>query len=265
MLIRLMTAIGIAVITIVVAEARELHLGFVYLADLVPSIRQDMRYAGSHNFLGRPVNGYEANECILTEQAARALVKVQAELALRKLSLIVWDCYRPSRAVRDFVAWSKVPADARMRAEFYPNTKKERFIQLGYLAAHSAHSRGSTVDVGIMPSDVSPPGFDPTFPLKPCTAPKGQRFEDGTIDLGTEHDCFDVQSSTSNPNVPEEAQTNRLTLQRVMQRSGFSPYAREWWHFQLKNEPFPDEAFDFPVVARGASDREKAPRRKTDD
>jgi D-alanyl-D-alanine dipeptidase len=225
--------------------------GFVYLADIDPTIRQDIRYAGLHNFVGRPVEGYLANECVLTERAARALSQVQAELAAKKLSLIVWDCYRPARAVREFLLWSRLPRDIRMKAEFFPNTNKAELFALGYLASRSAHSRGSTVDLGIVPADLPAlAAYDSTASPKPCTGAKGQRFEDGTIDLGTAYDCLDPLARTGSPNVTAEARSNRTLLQQSMQRFGFKPYSREWWHFELADEPFPQQSFDFPIVAR---------------
>src|ERR1700732_2196452 len=124
--------------------------GFVYLRDIDPTIVQDIRYAGSHNFVGRPIRGYLAAECILSEPAANALEAVQNRLAEKKLSLIVWDCYRPKRAVDDFLQWSKDPTHSEMKTEFYPRTDKEKLFALGYLARRSAHSRGSTVDLGIV-------------------------------------------------------------------------------------------------------------------
>src|ERR1700761_5468083 len=175
------------------ALAGALPKGFVYLRDVDPTIAQDIRYAGSHNFVGRPIKGYRAAECILSSSAANALKVVQKLLAEQKLSLIVWDCYRPQRAVEDFLAWSRDPAHAEMKAEFYPRTDKQKLFALGYLATRSAHSRGSTVDLGIVPSTFSPsPSPSPMPPLKACNLPKGERFEDGTIDLGTGYDCLDV-------------------------------------------------------------------------
>ena len=154
--------------------------GFVYLRDIDPTIVQDIRYAGSHNFVGRPIKGYLAAACILSDRAASALKTVQEMLAEKKLSLIVWDCYRPKRAVDDFLQWSKDPAHAEMKAEFYPRADKRKLFALGYLAMRSAHSRGSTVDLGIVPSSFSfsPPPV-PLPALKPCFSPKGERFEDG--------------------------------------------------------------------------------------
>jgi zinc D-Ala-D-Ala dipeptidase len=223
--------------------------GFVYLRDTDPTIVQDIRYAGSHNFVGRPIKGYLAAECILSDRAATALKAVQGMLAERKLSLIVWDCYRPRRAVDDFLRWSRDPTHAEMKAEFYPRTDKQKLFALGYLATRSAHSRGSTVDLGLVPSTFSslPPG--PLPALKACTLPKGERFEDGTIDLGTGYDCLDVLGNTSNASVGEVALRNRQLLKSTMARAGFRPYAREWWHFELVDEPFGRQGFDFEVSA----------------
>src|ERR1700694_348660 len=111
-----------------------LPAGFVYLGDIDPTILQDPRYAGAHNFVGRPIAGYEAAECVLTEKAARALAKVQSQLKAKNFSLIVWDCYRPSRATADFVQWTKDPRDTRMKAEFYPRIDKSQIFELGYLS-----------------------------------------------------------------------------------------------------------------------------------
>jgi D-alanyl-D-alanine dipeptidase len=228
--------------------------GLVYLRDIDPTIVQDIRYAGSHNFVGRPIRGYLAAECILSEAAANALHAVQRKLADKKLSLIVWDCYRPKRAVDDFFRWSRDPAHSEMKAEFYPRTDKQKLFALGYLATRSAHSRGSTVDLGIVPggaSEAPPP--NPAQPLKACTLPKGERFEDGTIDFGTGYDCLDVLGSTSNPLVGRTALLNRQMLKSTMQAAGFRSYFREWWHFELINEPFGRDGFDFEVTARPSS------------
>jgi D-alanyl-D-alanine dipeptidase len=135
-----------------------------------------------------------------------------------------------------------------MKAEFYPRTDKTKLFALGYLATRSRHSRGSTVDLGIVPGDVSLPPPNPPQPLKPCTAPKGERFEDGTIDFGTGYDCLDVQANTSNASVGGIARDNRQMLKSYMKAAGFRSYAREWWHFELINEPFGD-GFDFEIPA----------------
>ena len=223
--------------------------GFVYLRDVDPTIVQDIRYAGSHNFVGRPVRGYLAAECILSAPASDALKMVQNKLAEKQLSLIIWDCYRPKRAVDDFLQWSRDTARAEMKTEFYPRTDKRNLFALGYLASRSAHSRGSTVDLGIVPASFSvatPP--QPLPPLKACTLPKGERFEDGTIDFGTGYDCLDVLGNTSNPLVGTTALRNRQILKSSMRAAGFRAYYKEWWHFELINEPF-GQGFDFEVSA----------------
>jgi zinc D-Ala-D-Ala dipeptidase len=227
--------------------------GFVFLRNIDPAIVQDIRYAGSHNFVGRPVRGYLAAECILSEPAANALETVQRMLADKKLSLIVWDCYRPKRAVDDFVQWSKDPSRSEMKAEFYPRTDKAKLFALGYLARRSAHSRGSTVDLGIVPTAFSSAPPNPSQPLKACTTAKGERFEDGTIDFGTGYDCLDMLANTSNVLVGTAARRNRQTLRSYMRAAGFRPYAREWWHFELIDEPFDRGGFDFEVSASPAS------------
>jgi D-alanyl-D-alanine dipeptidase len=233
-----------------------LPAGFVYLRDIDPTIVQDIRYAGSHNFVGRPIRGYLAAECILSALAANALHGVQRKLTEKNLSLIVWDCYRPKRAVDDILRWSKDPARFDMKAEFYPRTDKARLFALGYLAIRSAHSRGSAVDLGIVPRDFLPAAApNPLPPLKACTAPRGERFEDGTIDFGTGYDCLDVLGNTSSTHVGPIARQNRQMLKSLMKAAGFRPYGKEWWHFEIVDEPFRN-GFDFEVSASPSSNRE---------
>jgi D-alanyl-D-alanine dipeptidase len=228
--------------------------GLVYFRDIDPTIVQDIRYAESHNFVGRPIRGYLAAECILSAPAANALETLQRMLAEKKLSLIVWDCYRPKRAVEDFLQWSRDPTHSEMKAEFYPRTDKEKLFDQGYLAKRSAHSRGSTVDLGIVPTAISSvPRPNASQDLKACTSPKGERLEDGTIDFGTGYDCFDRLGNTSNPHVGRKALHNRQTLRSYMKAAGFRPYAREWWHFELINEPFKRDGFDFEIAASPTS------------
>jgi zinc D-Ala-D-Ala dipeptidase len=254
MLIRAGVALMMMVLPAPALAGSALPEGFVYLRDIDSTIVQDIRYAGSHNFVGRPIRGYLAAECILSAAAANALKAVQRMLAEKKLSLIVWDCYRPKRAVDDFFRWSKDKAHSEMKAEFYPRTDKEKLFALGYLAIRSAHSRGSTVDLGIVPSGFSPaPPPDPSQSLKACTSPKGERFEDGTIDFGTGYDCLDLLARTSNAPAGGIALRNRQMLKSCMQAAGFRPYFREWWHFELADEPFDRDGFDFEVSAAPSS------------
>jgi zinc D-Ala-D-Ala dipeptidase len=254
MLIRTCLVLAMLLPPIAAWAGSALPKGFVYLREVDPTIVQDIRYAGSHNFVGRPIKGYLAAECILSEPAAQALRAVQGKLARKDLSLIVWDCYRPKRAVDDFLRWSRDPARTEMKTEFYPRTDKQSLFALGYLAVRSAHSRGSTVDLGIVPSAFSfAPQPGPLSSLKPCTAPKGERFEDGTIDFGTGYDCLDVLGMTSNARVGAVALGNRQMLKSSMREAGFRPYFREWWHFELANEPF-NSGFDFDISASPSSE-----------
>ena len=226
--------------------------GFVHLRQVAPDIVQDIRYFGPHNFLGRPVTGYEAAECVLTVQAAEALKAVNDELAPKGLALKVYDCYRPARAVDDFVKWSRAASDQAAKAEFYPNVDKKDFFELGYVAKRSGHSRGSTVDVTVVRLPAAPgEPYAPGQPLKPCTAPHGQRFDDGSLDMGTGFDCMDELSHSLSPRITGEARENRMLLREAMVRHGFKPYEYEWWHFTLAGEPYPDTYFDFPVTAPG--------------
>lgn len=147
------------------ALASDLPDGFVYLRDIAPDIRQDMRYAGNHNFVGRPIEGYEAGECILSTKAAEALRAAAEELAPENLRLRVYDCYRPARAVADFAQWARDIDDTIMQAEFYPRVDKSLLFELGYIAERSGHSRGSTVDLTIEPMNTPETGWTPGDPL----------------------------------------------------------------------------------------------------
>jgi zinc D-Ala-D-Ala dipeptidase len=247
---RVFVSIGVLAALVGPAGANDLPSGFVYLRDVAPTVRQDMRYYGSHNFIGRPISGYLAPECILTAQAAQALAAVQADLAASNLSLVVFDCYRPQRAVHDFVTWGQSSADQRMKAEFYPRVDKADFVKLGYVADKSGHSRGSTVDLAIVPVPlVEPQPYRQDAPQVDCTAPADQRFRDGTLDFGTGFDCMDEKSHIDATAISPAAQHNRALLHDLMLAHGFKDYHEEWWHYTLRAEPFPDTYFDFPVMA----------------
>jgi len=227
-----------------------LPAGFVYLADIAPSIVQDIRYYGPHNFIGKPIAGYGAPECILTLQAAKALAVAQQELEQAGMSLRVYDCYRPRRAVDEFLAWSKNPNDRKMKLEFYPRVNKADLFKLGYLSKKSGHSRGSTVDLTIDRFPILPiPPYDPQAPQRSCIAPFSERYHDGSMDMGTTFDCMDVLSQ-HDEFVGIAGGSHRQILRGAMERAGFEPYDKEWWHYTLKNEPFPRTYFDFPIVAK---------------
>ena len=229
--------------------AGELPSGFVYLSDVDPTIVQEMRYFGYHNFLGRPVDGYGAPECILKEEAARDLKIVQDELRAMSMSLKVYDCYRPQRAVDDFVQWSGKPEEQATKAEFYPNVNKADFFKLGYVAKKSSHSKGVAVDLTIVPLPVpDQPDYVPGQPLEACTSPAELRFPDNTLDMGTSFDCLDPQSHTFSDAIPEAARKNRLLLRDLMLSHNFDPYDKEWWHFSHTSGG-PDR-YDFPITPK---------------
>jgi D-alanyl-D-alanine dipeptidase len=217
--------------------------GFVDLAVVAPAVVIDMRYAGSDNFLGRPARGYSEARSLLTKEAAGALAAIQRELAPFGAGLKVYDCYRPQRAVDDFVAWSRAPGPAT-DSRHHPDVPKRELIQRGYIAARSGHSRGSTVDLTLI-SGV-PLRAAGTPPLD-CRTIDGPRAPDGSLNMGTTFDCFDARAEAESDGVSPEARRNRLLLRMVMEKHGFVRYAQEWWHFTLANEPFPKTAFDFEI------------------
>jgi D-alanyl-D-alanine dipeptidase len=206
------------------SPAMALPPGFVYLDEAIPTIKLELRYATDDNFVGRPINGYTKPRAIITTEAAHALLKVQNELADFKLGLKVYDAYRPQRAVDDFMRWAADPTEREKKAEYYPNVEKAELFKEKYLAERSGHSRGSTVDLTVVELD------------------SGQE-----LDMGGRYDYFGPES-WPNSTVPNAGQrANRLLLQTLMKKYGFEPYPQEWWHFTLKEEPYPDRYFDFPI------------------
>jgi D-alanyl-D-alanine dipeptidase len=219
---------------------------FVDIKTVSTSIQVDIRYSGYHNFIGHPVPGYEANKCLLTRRAADAIAGVQRELVGYGLSLRLYDCYRPQRAVDYFVRWAGDASDAAMKQEFYPREDKAKLLPDGYVASPSSHSRGSTVDLTIIPLLSRQVPYSPGQALMPCIKPTGVRFADGALDMGTGYDCFDVMATDKAPLNPQQ-KANRLLLKTLMMQAGFEPYQPEWWHFTLRSEPYHDVYFDFPV------------------
>ena len=221
---------------------------FVYLRDVDPSILQDMRYAGANNFTGRKLAGYEAAECVVTRKVAEALARVQQELKPRGLSLKMLDCYRPQRASRAMAAWAgggETPAQKR----FYPKLDKRNLFGLGYIAAYSAHSTGAAVDLTLVELAADNRAeFDPGASYADCTQPAAKRAPEGSIDMGTGYDCFDITSHTSAASITSEQRNGRQTLLAAMRRQGFVNYFREWWHFSLPGAG--GGSADFPIVSR---------------
>ena len=203
--------------------AQDRPAAFVDAAAVVLGLIVEARYAGAHNFVGRPIEGYEAPRCLLTRPAAEALAQVARDLAGQGLVLKAFDCYRPARAVANFVRWAHNLNDTAGKREFYPDVDKRMLFREGYISSRSGHSRGSTVDLTLARSDGS------------------------ELDMGTPFDFFSPRSRPSSPSVSPEAEENRAMFAAAMRRRGFRPYPREWWHFTLAHEPFPDTYFDFPV------------------
>jgi D-alanyl-D-alanine dipeptidase len=221
--VRLVLAVVIALMS-ASAMAQQRPAAFVDASTVVPNLIVEMRYLTANNFVGKPIDGYEKPVCYLTRQAAAALASAAKELEFQGLAVLAFDCYRPTRAVAHFVRWARDLGDTKMKAEYYPSVDKSTLFRDGYIASRSGHSRGSTIDMSLA------------------------RKSDGrALDMGTPFDFFSTKSWPSDRRVSTEAQQNRKLLSDVMRRHGFDAYNKEWWHFTLKNEPFRDTYFDFPV------------------
>ena len=222
--------------------------GFVDITEVIPSVRLDIRYYGPHNFLAERVDGYRAPKCIITREAATALVGVQRELEAKGMSVKIYDCFRPQRAVDHFVRWAKSIEDTRTKKEFYPTVDKRNLFRDGYIDARSGHSRGSTIDLTIVPVPTpEQEAYTPGQKLVECYRPASERFRDNGIDMGSGFDCFGEVSNTENPSVGLEQRKNRRMLKSLMEKYGFKNYELEWWHYTLKNEPFKNTYFDFEI------------------
>jgi len=207
-----------------ISQNNSLPEGFMYVKHLIPDIRIDLRYAGNHNFIGRPLPGYNQAEIILTKQAAEALKKVQLELEDQGYCLKIFDAYRPQKAVNYFMEWAKKPEDTLAKEEFYPDIDKRNLFELGYIATKSGHSRGSTVDLTLIDANT----------LK-------------EVDMGGTYDFFGEVSHLNTSQINEEQKKNRTFLKSVMSKYGFRSYSEEWWHYTLRAEPFRNTFFDFDV------------------
>lgn len=201
--------------------------GFLYLSDVDPSIAQDVKYAKSDNFIGRPVQGYNRGVIILTREATLALKVIQQELKPMGFGLKVFDGYRPQMAVEHFWDWANDPTDLETKDDYYPDISNKVDLFNGYIARRSAHSRGSTVDLTIID----------------LTSGK-------ELDMGEKFDFMGERSHTEFQGISEPAKNNRKLLKAVMENHGFENYWREWWHYSLKDEPFkrtPEDHFNFSV------------------
>jgi D-alanyl-D-alanine dipeptidase len=228
--------------------ADPLPSGFVDAREVIPDLALDIRYRGPYNFVGERIDGYKAPKCILTRKAAEALKKVEEDLKPFRLAVKVYDCYRPQKAVDHFVRWARDVNGTRMKKEFYPLVDKKDLFRDGYIAARSGHTRGSTIDLTII-SRHGPKQeeYEPGRRFSECYLPADERFPDNSVDMGTGFDCFDERAHPADKRIGLQQRVNRLLLRTLMEKHGFAPYDKEWWHFTLKGEPFVDTYFNFPV------------------
>ena len=212
-------------ISLINSVAAQIPDDFGYIADEIPDIRLEIRYATKENFMGRVVNGYSSPKVVLTKKALSALKKAQTEFMQLGYGIKVFDAYRPQRAVDDFMQWIKAEKDTVMKHKYYPQLDKKNLAPQGYIAEKSGHSRGSTLDLSLVYLDGEK---------------KGQE-----VDMGGEWDYFGKRSNYDYPEISPKQKENRALLQKIMIKHGFLPYAEEWWHFTLAKEPFPIQYFDF--------------------
>lgn len=202
----------------------QIHKDFQEVQQEIPTIAIEVRYFGTNNFIGTAIDGYLAPKIYATSATIIALKKVQEDLSKHALGLKIFDAYRPQKAVDHFVRWAKKMDDTLKKQEFYPKVPKSILFQEGYIAAKSGHTRGSTVDVTIID-------------LK-----TGKE-----LDMGSPYDMFDPISWVKATEIKTHQMQNRKLLQKVMLENGFKNYPQEWWHFTIKNEPFPTTYFDFNI------------------
>ncbi len=198
---------------------------FVFVVEVVSGIRWDAKYATWDNFTGKPVDGYVVNRIVGTRALCAALARARDEAASLGFDLLLWDGYRPQRAVDCFLRWAKQPEDGRTKLRHYPNISRAQMFERGYVAAKSGHSRGSTVDLTL-------------YHLATCELAR----------MGGDHDLMDATSHHGASGITRIEARNRQSLRSIMEASGFRPYECEWWHYTLKAEPYPDTYFDFPIT-----------------
>ncbi|CAN7159765.1 M15 family metallopeptidase [Bosea sp. LjRoot237] len=227
------------------AKAEPLPTGFVRLRELAPAIAQDIRYATPFNFTGTVVPGYDHAGCVLTRAAAEALIRAEKRLARQGYGLKLFDCYRPVRAVAAFNDWVKRPGGQDLGRIFHPGIARGDLVAKGYIAANSSHSRGSTIDVGLLRAGEA--ALPTPTEAGPCDGSVSTRPRESNLDLGTSFDCFSERSALGHPGITAEARRNRAILAAAMSAEGFRGYSKEWWHFTLAKEPFPKTSFDFVI------------------
>jgi D-alanyl-D-alanine dipeptidase len=241
-----LTALGLA-LSARAASGQALPAGFAYLRDIDPTILQDIRYAGANNFIGRPLAGYGAAECVVKREVGLALKSIQRELARQKLSLKMFDCYRPERAVADMVAWAGNGKETSAEHRYNPAFSKADLFRLGYIATHSQHSTGVALDLTLVDLTANnSSGFDPNKAYADCTAPVAARAPEGSVDMGTGYDCSDVKAHTAASSITPAQRRWRNLLVAAMGKQGFVNYSKEWWHFSQSGAG--RQAYDFPIT-----------------
>lgn len=199
--------------------------GFVFLDEMLPGVRWDAKYATWDNFTGKPVDGYEANRIVGTHALALALLEAQKQAAALSCGLLLWDGYRPKRAVDCFLRWAKQPEDNLTKEKYYPNIERTEMVAKGYVASQSSHSRGSAIDLTLYYVDTG-----------------------ALVAMGGSFDFMDERSHHEAKGITSMETQNRRRLRSIMENSGFESYRFEWWHYVLKNEPHPNTYFDFPIL-----------------
>lgn len=220
--------------------------GFVYLRSVDSTIVVNSRYSRQENCMGKIWRGYEKPYVILTEQTALALKKAQEKFKKDGYSLVVYDGYRPQDAHEYFVAWMKDEKDQKRKEWYYPRVAKNQLIERGFTADKSSHSRGSAVDVSLIPLEQTIHTPEP-HQRRLEDGTMITYLDDGTLDMGTSLDFFDDASDAESPLVNQTYRRRRLYLKRIMETCGFRGIAKEWWHFSLEEEPFPQTYFNFPI------------------
>ena len=219
----LRTTLSYSILILSFSYCIELSEGFVYLKDVIPNIKIDLKYFTKNNFVGNKIKGYNAPVAIVTKETAYALKEIQNDLKHFDYGLKIFDSYRPQQAVDHFVRWAKNNS-RKMKSIHYPDVKKKNLFKEGYIATKSSHTRGSTIDLTII------------------------NLNNGKeLNMGTVYDFFGKESWLENKNLTIAQRANRILLQSVMKKYGFIPLKEEWWHYTLSNEPFSEKYFNFPV------------------
>lgn len=195
---------------------------FAQISTVIDDAVYDIRYYSSYNFTGKRINGYKAPRAYMTKKALAALAKAAEDLRKQGYRLLIWDAYRPQKAVDNFVAWINNPSDPGDKS-FYPTLEKSNLLAGNYIMAKSGHSRGSTVDLTIIKKD------------------------GGFVDMGGTFDLFSEISHPDYKKISKKQKKNRKILHDAMVKAGFVGLDSEWWHFTLKDEPYKDTYFNFDV------------------